>query len=205
MGDILKRKIIMKSGRCCLIALVVIASIVLFGILGVFTAFQFMGYPYHASCEIKWEFSRNCGGVRQAITNQINAWEKDTCPNEESSCQERGLPPRCTPCTSMPCGQRCLYNHTRSEDGKVYANHLTPVAKYRDDMTFEFENVGTNKCKVEAFSTSSVWYAILDFGTNYCNSRNLVDGAGLSRENGFNETTSTSICTQYDQINCERY
>jgi hypothetical protein len=32
----------------------------------------------------------------------------------------------------------------------------------------------------QAYSTSSLWYAILDFGTNYCNLRNLLDGAGLA-------------------------
>ena len=58
---------------------------------------------------------------------------------------------------------------------------------------------------LQAYSTSSLWYAILDYGTNYCNLRNIVDGAGLSSENGFNEVTSTSICTQYDSINCERF
>ena len=58
---------------------------------------------------------------------------------------------------------------------------------------------------LQAYSTSSLWYAILDYGTNYCNLRNIVDGAGLSSENGFNEETSTSICTQYDSIDCERF
>ena len=38
----------------------------------------------------------------------------------------------------------------------------------------------------QAFSTSSIWYAILDFGTNYCNLRNLLDGTGLSNSIGQN-------------------
>ena len=33
-------------------------------------------------------------------------------------------------------------------------------------------------------------YAYFDFGTNYCNLRNLMDGAGLSRIAGYGERTS---------------
>ena len=86
------------------------------------------------------------------------------------------------------------------------ADHRTPVKNYVDNLTFDFSPSGDGaSCTIEAFSTSSVWYAILDWGTNYCNLRNLVDGAGLSNGNGFSEETSTSVCTQYDAINCERY
>ena len=35
--------------------------------------------------------------------------------------------------------------------------------------------------------------------------RILVDDAGLSSENGFEEVTSTSVCTQYDAIDCGRF
>ena len=57
----------------------------------------------------------------------------------------------------------------------------------------------------QAYSRSQLWYAYLDFGTNYCNLRNLLDGAGFSGLEGFTEETSTDVCTQYDQIDCERY
>ena len=46
---------------------------------------------------------------------------------------------------------------------------------------------------------------IHDYGTNYCNLRNLLDGTGISSTNGFLEKTSTDVCTQYDQLNCARF
>ena len=57
----------------------------------------------------------------------------------------------------------------------------------------------------QAESSSDLWYAILDYGTNYCNLRNLIDGAGLSSGGSFQEVTSTSVCTQYDAIDCSRF
>ena len=58
---------------------------------------------------------------------------------------------------------------------------------------------------LQAYSTSDLWYAVLDFGTNYCNLRNLLDGTGLSDSNGFVEKTSNSDCTQYEDRDCTRY
>ncbi len=49
------------------------------------------------------------------------------------------------------------------------------------------------------------WYAVLDFGTNYCNLRNLADGSGLSSVEDFQEVTSNGVCTQYESRDCERY
>ena len=59
---------------------------------------------------------------------------------------------------------------------------------------------------LQGFSTSETWYAYLDYGTNYCNLRNLADGAGItSATYGFSEQTSNSICTQYTSHNCDKY
>lgn len=88
--------------------------------------------------------------------------------------------------------------------GPVYASHLTPVKRYEDFLTFNFETDGPN-CKVRGYSTSGVWYAVLDYGTNYCNLRNLIDGTGMSSSANFNEQTSTDVCTQYDKIDCTRF
>merc|ERR1711910_152416 len=77
-------------------------------------------------------------------------------------------------CSKLPCGQRCLYKLTGSE------------------ATSE---AGTG-CSVEATSRADKVLAWLDYGTNYCNLRNLIDGAGLSETSGFMEETSNSVCTQ---------
>ncbi len=46
---------------------------------------------------------------------------------------------------------------------------------------------------------------MLDYGTNYCNLRNLVDGSGLSQSAWFKEDTSDSVCTQYSSHDCDKY
>ena len=58
---------------------------------------------------------------------------------------------------------------------------------------------------LQAYSTSDLWYAVLDWGTNYCNLRNLLDGTGLSDSDGFVEKTSNADCTQYEDRDCTRY
>ena len=86
--------------------------------------------------------------------------------------------------------------------------HQTPVHRYNDSLSFEFlEPQLGNNCVVQAFSSSDLWYAYLDFGTNYCNLNNLIsaEGLGITALNGFEEETAVEICTQYDQINRDKY
>lgn len=83
--------------------------------------------------------------------------------------------------------------------------HLTPVQRYSDTFHYELTEDGEGKCKVKGYSQSDLWYAILDYGTNYCNIWNLVDGAGLTATNGFSEDTSNALCTQYTSRDCSRY
>ena len=101
-----------------------------------------------------------------------------------------------------------LFQLGPDEDGILRAMHQTPVHRYNDSLAFEFLGPQNgNDCVVQAFSSSDLWYAYLDFGTNYCNLNNLinVEGLGLTALNGFTEETSTEFCTQYDQINCDKY
>ena len=57
----------------------------------------------------------------------------------------------------------------------------------------------------QGFSTSETWYAYLDYGTNYCNLRNLADLSKLSSTANFMEETSDKVCTQYSSRNCDKY
>jgi len=163
-----------------------------------FTLFQsgVHSYPWHASCSINWIVPTTCDDVRTQLINQMNQWQGDSNCGQVSDT-----------CPSMPCGQKCLYEFLETqEDGAVKGRHLTPVKRYSDTLTFRFEEQsGANSCKVDAFSTSDTWYAILDFSTNYCNLRNLLDGTGLSSSDGFQEETSDSVCTQYSSRDCTRY
>ena len=63
-----------------------------------------------------------------------------------------------------------------------------------------------NACVIEkGFSTSETWYALLDYGTNYCNLNNLITGAGLDKVTGYAEDTNDDICTQHSIANCTVY
>ena len=155
-------------------------------------------YP-DAQCRITWNIPQTCATTRENIIHQMTAWREnvqkaDACP---------GTSPKCP---KLPCGQRCRYVFEGIDnDGNIYGHHLTPKYAYKDKITFAFTDETNHNCKVVGFSKSTISYAYFDFGTNYCNLRNLMDGVGLSEMDGFKESTSTSICTQYDRINCDRF
>jgi len=154
----------------------------------------FFKYPWHASCNIQWQFSEACSTVRTRIINQINAWQGDAlCPGTSAQCP------------SLPCGQNCLYDLTSSSADEIQGTHTTPVARYVDDISFKLSSAPGGGCSVAAKSRSQLWYAVLDKGTNYCNLRNLIDGSRLSSGSGFTETTRDGICTQYSSRDCSRF
>ena len=47
--------------------------------------------------------------------------------------------------------------------------------------------------------------SILDFGTNYCNLFNLMDGSGLTQDPAYTEDTNDAVCTQWSKADCEIY
>ena len=156
-----------------------------------------LSYP-RAECRITWNIPTDCNTVKTQIQTQMKIWKEteeiaNACPGTSENCP------------NLPCGQKCRYVFEGIDAvGRITGYHLTPKQSYKDAVSFDFSENGTS-CKVVGFSKSTVSYAVLDFGTNYCNLRNLLDGANLSQGNGFTEDTNTSICTQYDQINCERF
>lgn len=144
-------------------------------------------FPLHASCKITYKFnSDDCTSVKKSIIEQIDAWSGTECGEETS------------------VHQKCRYALVQEKQSKIIATHTTPLKKYIDDMTLDFESTSTtpSKCTVEAYSTSRLWYAVLDYGTNYCNSHNLIAGTSLT---DYTESTSDSICTQYSSADCTRY
>merc|ERR1712241_613679 len=169
--------------------------IALLQISGIFSFPQQLSYPDHASCKIDWTVPNSCDNIRSQLINQMNQWKGDSnCGKTSESCP------------TLPCGQNCLYEYLETEeDGTIKAKHLTPVKRYVDSVNFKFEKQGENSCKIAGFSSSDLWYAYLDKGTNYCNLRNLIDGSGLSGINGFQENTNDSVCTEYTTRDCSRY
>lgn len=156
-------------------------TLVFLALLGAFICTE--AYPVHASCKLTWTFTVNCTFVNNALVNQIKTWSGGSCGS----------------------GEKCMYTLKSASASDIELTHTTPVHKYIDDVSFKFSGSG-NACSVAGFSTSETWYAHLDYSTNYCNMRNLGDGAGLtSTTYGWKEQSSTSVCTQYDQQNCAKY
>jgi len=142
-------------------------------------------YPWHASCRVDWTVGLPCSDAKTALKNQMEAWTtKDNCANG---------------------GQRCLYKYLSDTETTLEGTHETPVKHYIDDLKFTFQANGVGSCNVQGYSTSQLWYAVLDYGTNYCNIRNLMDGAKLHESSDFSESTRDSVCTQYTSRNCDVY
>ncbi|RNA40533.1 hypothetical protein BpHYR1_036009 [Brachionus plicatilis] len=141
--------------------------------------------PLHASCKVAWNWPEtDCKLVHLKIVNQINEWKTDeNCKNG---------------------GEKCLYTLVSQDEKQIKATHSTPVKHYIDDLSFDFNQLNKD-CQVNGFSTSETWYAVLDYGTNYCNLHNLITGSGLDKIQGFIEKTSNDICTQFTSADCEKY
>lgn len=154
-------------------------------VVGVLVGLAVSG-PLHASCKIDWTFGVSCDTVKSKLKSQISAWTTaDNCKNG---------------------GEKCLYKFVSESGNELRATHETPVKHYKDDLTFTFGPLSSaGSCNVHGFSTSETWYAVLDYGTNYCNLHNLITGSGLDKVTGYTEKTSNSVCTQYSSANCTIY
>ncbi|KAL8591608.1 hypothetical protein ACOMHN_030494 [Nucella lapillus] len=139
-------------------------------------------FPLHASCKIDWAWEVQCSQVQSILVDQMEKWKSDNCSGTE----------------------KCLYTLKSRTESQVTATHETPVKHYVDDLTFTF-TPSASSCKVKGHSTSETWYAVLDYGTNYCNLHNLITGSGLDNKSGYKETTSNSVCTQFSTADCSKY
>merc|ERR1711874_212414 len=165
-------------------------SVILIFCFLVAATFSKMPYPWHASCKLTWKMSLSCEEFRSRILLKLSEWEgEENCGRTSARCPV------------LPCGQTCLYQFLSSSEKTITARHTTPAARYVDDLSFKMASNNPG-CLVEAISKSQTWYAVLDYSTNYCNLRNLVDGAGVSDDGHFEEETSDEICTQYSMRDC---
>ncbi|XP_064402499.1 uncharacterized protein LOC135348213 [Halichondria panicea] len=144
--------------------------------------------PLHASCKLTWMFpATNCSVVHDCLSYTITNLSGD--PQD---------------CKSS---EKCLYKLVSDTGSEIHSTHETPVKHYVDDQSFTLSagSGGAGSCTVAAYSTSETWYAVLDYGTNYCNLRNLVDISKLSGMTDFKEITDDSMCTQYSSHDCSKY
>ncbi|KAI9559046.1 hypothetical protein GHT06_015835 [Daphnia sinensis] len=187
--SLLTNKEIEHQRTCCSRKMVILSvSVIAIALSAITLSFvSVSSYPLHASCRVDWTFGKPCDEVKTSLVNQMQTWNMDT----QNLCGT---------------GQKCLYQYLTSSPTKITGTHTTPVKRYVDDVSFTFAAGPDNSCKVQGFSTSQTWYAILDYGTNYCNIKNLVEGAKLGiNDSKYSENTSDSVCTQYSSANCEVY
>merc|ERR1719215_1213371 len=98
----------------------------------------------------------------------------------------------------------------RKDSGKVLGSRLTGDGLYTDLMEFDFKPLDDgNGCTLHACSESQV-KSILDFGTNYCNLKNLYCNSGdgcrwLTHDAGeyFEQSTSWGSCWQLGFGDCQ--
>ena len=69
--------------------------------------------------------------------------------------------------------------------------HILRIIKFRVDVHFKH-------------SAQSTPESILDYGTNYCNLFNLMDGSGLAQQT-LTEETNDAICTQRSIADCDKF
>ncbi|XP_060552276.1 uncharacterized protein LOC132713642 [Ruditapes philippinarum] len=141
--------------------------------------------PLHASCNVDWNFGLACSDVQTQIKEIISKW------NGPDNCKAGG--------------EKCFYKLKSVSETELKATHETPKKHYVDDLTFTFTKKSETQCSVKGYSTSETWYAVLDFGTNYCNLHNLITGAKLDKSPQYSESTSNSKCTQFSSANCDKY
>ncbi|XP_033762420.1 uncharacterized protein LOC117343961 [Pecten maximus] len=162
----------------------------LFCLIGTSVGFLVNG-PAHASCKATWTFGKSCDTILSSLLSQVQAWSG---PDN---------------CRSGPTNEKCLYVLKSNSGGVLKLTHETPLKHYIDDITFTLTDgdmtPSGGQCTVKGMSRAETWYAVLDYGTNYCNMYNLLEGSQLTQLAGYTETTSDAICTQHSSANCTRY
>ncbi|XP_021950807.2 uncharacterized protein LOC110848022 [Folsomia candida] len=176
-----------KKMRCglCIIGTIVFLALITLGGGCLFRNPTIFKYPLHASCNVTWTFQEKCDGVANKLIQQMEVWKTNaTCGS----------------------GQKCLYTFGSIDGNILKGTHTTPKAGYTDDLEFKFyPNTASGGCNLVGFSTSRIFFAVLDFGTNYCSLHNLMEGSGLINDPNYSELTRDEVCTQYSAANCDKY
>ncbi|XP_018023520.1 uncharacterized protein LOC108679413 [Hyalella azteca] len=175
-------------GRVCVVIVIVIVVVacVIGGAVGIFAALRdkIWPYPLHANCQVDWTFGKPCSEVETLLVQQLQQWSEEVCDAPKD---------------------HCGYNFLGVRDGLISGAHFTPSPRFRDTISFNL-TTSADGCNVRGKSRSDVWYAINDFGVNYCNIKDLVVGARLaSNDPKHTEKSQPNICTQYPNSNCTWY
>ncbi|XP_014775467.1 uncharacterized protein LOC106872845 [Octopus bimaculoides] len=172
-----KRRCLSLFGRFIFLSVIAITLLLTIGLLYIYAT-----YPPHASCTIKWTFDSNCTYINYKIANQIISWNDADCGT----------------------GMKCLYSLSSHNASLILGSHKTPKWHFTDSFYFAFAP-DNSTCYVEGVSSSDSWFALLDFGVNYCNLHNVITGSGIDTLDGYTEFTENSVCTLYTSRNCDKY
>ena len=148
-----------------------------------------------------------CEAVKSAFVHQMKEWEtKENCKNGGMKCLYKVS----YFLVSFAFIYQLMYFFLSQVD-HVGDDVLTGTHKtsdwfgFIDNMRFKFFDTANGDCSVEAFSESTVPFAYIDFGVNYCNIHNLVHAVAGNEPTRYTEVTRDEVCTQYSSANCEKY
>jgi len=139
-----------------------------------------------AECLVWWQIENiGCDVARESIEAKILEWNEAICHEDPD--------------------ETCWYPKLleSNKEDMIETTHITqlvgPMGPIEDNIWIHFSGYNNGaSCRVMGLSRSPVGFK-WDYGTNYCNMYNLMEGAGLTHEAaGFREITSKNICTGYD-------
>ena len=92
--------------------------------------------------------------TQQKIVDQMNAWDNEDCETKPDDTAPHGQ--KCLYKVSLSvCFQKCLsctfihFQHTGSEGTTTYGTHTTPIQRYVDDLTFNFQALDNGGCFID--------------------------------------------------------
>jgi hypothetical protein len=180
--------------KLLILSLGLLASMFFLSLMALSTARMMMPYPKSASCQVNVTFRNDnfmktgmiCEAVKSAFVHQMKEWEsKDNCKDG---------------------GMKCLYKVEHVGEDVIHGTHKTSDwFGFTDNMKFKFYDTAKGDCFVEAYSESTVPFAYIDLGVNYCNIHNLVHAVAGNEPTRYTEVTRDEVCTQYSSSNCEKY
>merc|ERR1711881_2802 len=153
----------------------------------------------NAECFVQFHVRKGCGEVQDLIADKVREWNEDLCAEDpDHHCWYHDL-------VENPFRPNMLqFQHTTNlrpverPDDHIVDNVGMAFAPWRELGESGWETVG---CRITGLSQAPQNFTF-DYGTNYCNLWNLVEGIGLTNveENGedyFSETTNMMLCTWY--------
>lgn len=123
--------------------LLIVAAVALMGVIADKSSFPDFD-AFHADCAMDATYPKSCVSIQASMQTILTAYKNGDPGNG-------------------------IYEIVESSDlDYIWTNRTTPVAKYVDDILFEFTVTGENECVVKSKSRSQTM-SVYDYSTNFCN------------------------------------